>query len=172
MKAITPIIVTAALAAVVFTSTYPNPTITVQDSGHNGEHVISIPVDRYSANRDVIYSVPVGDVTPGDTLLIQSEFEVTNNLGYNVMLASYVILTDGPTATAGLEITEANTYNVTPNMHHGLTTKVGSLAITENLSDRYVNIVAYSAASRATTGATLRVEPDYGRLIVTTISNG
>jgi len=167
-----PALILAALAALVITSTYSNPTITVLDSGDHGEQVISIPVTRSSLDRDVVYSVPVGDLTSGHTLLMQTEFETTNDLGYNVMVASYVILADSPTATQGLEIAEANTYNVTPDMHHGITTKIGSLAITENLADQYVNVIVYSRASRASTSSTLRVEPDYGRLVVTVISNG
>ena len=172
MKAITPIIVTAALAAVVFTSTYPNPTITVRDSGNNGELVTTIPVNKTGTARDVVYSIPVGDLGPGDTLLIQAEYEATNNLGYNVMLGSYVTLADSPTATSGRDITEANTFNVTPDMHHGVPVKVGSLAVTEPLTDQYVNLISYSAAYLAAPGATLRIEQDYGHLVVTVISNG
>jgi len=171
-----PALILAALAALVITSAstpiYPTPTITVQDSGSFSEQVVILPTTQTVTAGSVVYTVFVGDVGPGDTFLVQSEFEVTNDLGYNIMIGSYIVLADGPTATTGTDITEPNAFNVTPDMHHGVPVKVGSLAVTESLSNQYVNVVAYSRASRATATSSIRVEPDYGRLIVTTIRNG
>lgn len=165
----------AAVAATVVTlaivSTHEAPSITVIDSGDSSELVTTIPVTKGAPySKHVIYSVPVGDLSAGDTLLVSSEMESTNNLGFNVMQCSTLTVTDSPTATGGLDATETNCYNISPNMHHGVTPKVGSLAITEDMADRYVNLVVYSAAYLATASSTLKIEPDYGRLVVTKIT--
>lgn len=160
------------------TTTEPDPTTTppapapapveVYGSGNLSELTSSLPVATSSgaATRMVVFSVPIGDLPLGAALSVAAEYEATNPLGYNVMVASYLILADSPTATTGVEIAEANGFNITANMHHGIITKVGALVVTEATPAAYVNLVSYAASSAATPGATLRVEQDYGRLSV------
>lgn len=162
--------IAATLATLAIVSTHDTPSITVIDSGDSSELVTTIPVTSGGAyQKRVVYSVPVGDLAPGDTLLVSSEMESTNNLGFNVMQCSTITVTDSPTATAGSDATETNCYNISPNMHHGVTPKVGSFAVTADMPDAHVNLVVYSAAYLATASSTLKIEPDYGRLVVTII---
>jgi len=162
--------VVAFLAAVVLVSGHTAQSITVYDSGDNSELVSSIPVASGAYQFQTVYSIPLGDLHVGDTLLIQTEMETTNDLGYNVMIASYVLLGDSPTATKGIEMTERNGYNVSANMHHGTMVKVGSYPVTEDLTNQYANVVLYAASTRATATSTIAVEQDYGRLIITKIT--
>jgi len=160
----------AVLLTFVVVTPHDNPSITVLNSGNDSELVISIPVTKDYYVKTVIYSVPVGDLSVGDTLLVQSEMESTNSLGFNIMQCSYITVADSPDAVTGNDATEDNCYNVIPDVHHGVTPKVGSFTVTEDMTDQYVNLVVYSAASKATPTSTLRIEPDYGRLIVTKIT--
>lgn len=116
--------------------------------------------------KTVIFSQAIGDLATDQFFTFASEYELTNNLGFNVMVGAWVELTDSPTTTAGIRIGEANGFNISHNMHHGMVTKVGSYKATAPLTARYVNVVAYSASSAATAGDTVKVEQGYGHLSV------
>lgn len=137
-------------------------------TGDASELVPYLPVTKSSPyKRVVVFSVPVGPLAVGDIIVALCEWEVTNDLGYNVMVASQMVLAPTRDAVAGAEVTEANGYNVTPAMHHGIVSKVGMLAVTRAMASAHVNVVAYAASSRApVTGTRLTVMRDYGRLSV------
>ncbi len=151
----------------------PRDLIRHWNTGNGSELVTSLPITTgqpYSFR--VVFSQAVTDLRAGDILQILSEFEATNDEGYNCMIGCYVILATSAAATSGTEITEASGYNITPAMHHGMMTKVGTLIVPDSLAEGYVNVVAYAASTAAGTGDVLTVEQDYGRLSVLAFALG
>jgi len=137
------------------------------NTGNSSELITSLPVTTGSPyQRKIIYSQQLNDIKAGEIIEVLSEFEVTNDLGFNVMIASIIILADNPTDVTGIEITEANGYNVTPGMHHGTTIKVGTYIVTADYAIKYVNVIGYAASTAASSGNVITVEHDYGRLSV------
>jgi hypothetical protein len=138
------------------------------DSGNAAELVSSLPVPLTAGEADkrVVFSQPVSLATD-DIILATAEFQVTNDLGVNTLCVSQLVLGTSPADTTGKEITEANGRNVTPNNHHDQHNKSGTYkALSTDAGRRYVNLVAWAAASRAPSGATLSIDADYGRLSV------
>ena len=134
------------------------------------ERVRRLPVLPAAARtgKRVVYSQPV-DVHGGEVLLAVAEFQITNDLGVNVYVGSQIVLTDRPTDIQGSAVTAANGENVTPAMHHGQQTKTGTYQVAADTSGtRFVNLVAWGAASQATAGDVIRVDAGYGRLSVLT----
>lgn len=147
-------------------STYPRPER--YETGPNSEVIKALPVPTTatSGSKRVVYSQQL-TLSEGQVLLASAEFQVTNDLGYNVFVASQLILADDPSTTTGRPITAANGRNVTPDMHHDQQTKVGTHEVTKSDSgSRYVNLVVWSAASRALAADLLNVNPGYGDLSV------
>jgi hypothetical protein len=137
------------------------------NSGNSSELVASLPITTSSPyQKKVIYSIPISDLKTNDILQAYCEFEVTNPYTYNVMIASQIVLANNPTDVTGIEITEANGFNVDQNMHHGVVVKTGTHACSANYAMKYVNVIGYSASTQALVNHTLTVEQDYGRLSV------
>ncbi|GAA2177676.1 hypothetical protein GCM10009784_29150 [Arthrobacter parietis] len=137
------------------------------DSSDSSEMVttLPVPVAADKTHKRVVFSLAVPDLSSGHILQVMAEFQVTNDLGYNVMCMSQIILAESKTSVSGTEITEANGRNVTPAAHHDSFPKIGSVTVTTT-GTKYVNVVAWCAASNATTGARITVDADYGRLSV------
>ena len=138
------------------------------NSGNFSEQITSLPVSPKGVpyQKIVLFSERLTDIKKGEVILVLSQFETTNNLGFNVMLASRVVLADSPTSAIGIEITEASGFNITPNMHHGKTVEVGTMVSPRDYATKYVNVYAYAASTAASPGDTIKVEKDYGRLSV------
>lgn len=134
------------------------------DSGNFAEMQTGLPIPVSPGTALPIMQIPV-DVEAGDVLQVMAEFEVTNPYSYNAMISSILVLTTSPNAVSGSEISEMNAFNVTPGMHHGVITKVGSIECPE-AGLKWVTLAALSAASGAGSGDALVVEQDYGRLSV------
>lgn len=155
-----------AITAAVIARLPPPPTSALNvwhgNSGDASERAATLPMPT---EKRVVFSVEVPDLAIGDVLIALGEIQVTNPYTYNAMLGSQVILADTPTATAGTEVTEAATTNITPAMHHYLMARVGS-HVASRSDRRFANLVAYASASLAQTGDALTVDNDYGRLAV------
>jgi hypothetical protein len=137
------------------------------NSGNSSELINSLPVTTGTPYiMKVIYSQQLNNIKINEVIQTMCEYEVTNDLGFNVMIGTVILLADSPTATTGIEITEANAFNVTPGMHHGVIVKVGSYDVTANYPSKYINVVGYAAGNAASSGDTIKVEQDYGRLSV------
>jgi hypothetical protein len=110
-----------------------------------------------------IYAIEV-DLKAGDTLQAFAEFQVTNNTGVNVMIASQIQLTkDLGFRTPGWKaVTQHNGFNVTPAMHYGVMTKIGAIRLTEDFKG-YLVLFAW-AATNANPNTSLRVDRNYGQL--------
>lgn len=146
-------------------------------TGNTSELVGSLPMNP--SQFQVAYSLPCPDIRDGDVVVALAEFEVTNPYGrdpwdstWNAMVTGWVILGDSPSSTTGIEVTENNGFNIDPNMHHGVLTKVGSVRPKgTDLGDKYVNVVLRAASSRAEPGDALILDQDYGRLTVLRFRN-
>lgn len=137
------------------------------NSGNFSELLPALPVTQGSPyDKKVIFSQKVSNLKKGEIILVICQFETTNNLGFNVMIASQVVLANSPDAIVGTEVTEASGFNVTKNMHHGKTVEVGTLIVAGNYPTKYINVIAYAASTAASNGDTLKLEKDYGRLSV------
>jgi hypothetical protein len=148
----------------------PSSRPSYQNTGDDSElvHALPVKVGATAASKRVVYSQAV-TLREGQVLLAVAEFQVTNNLDLNVFVGSTVLLTTSPEAINGREITAANGQNVTPAMHHGQQSKNGTYQATAaDAGVRYVNVVAWAAASNALPGNQISVDPGYGRLSVLT----
>lgn len=136
------------------------------ETGRNSEAIAGLPVPTRATSKSkrVVYSQRL-TLTEGQLLLATSEFQVTNDFGYNVFVASQIVLAKQPGATRGRAITAANGRNVTPGMHHDQQSKIGTYEVTNgDAGSRYVNLVVWSAASQARTADRLQIDAGYGDL--------
>ena len=137
-------------------------------TGDQSELVADLPVRTVAGNagKRVILFQQV-TIEEGQVVLAIAEFQTTNDLGLNVFVGSQVLLAQDAGDVIGREITAANGENVTPGMHHGQQSKAGTYeALRSDAGVRHVNLVAWAAASGATSGDVLAVDRGYGRLSV------
>lgn len=117
-----------------------------------------------------LYSVKVPALRAGDVVQAHAQFELTNDCGINVMLGHAMVvhheetvIDHSDTRPGGDVICEYAVENITPGMHHGFRTLVGSFSA-ERDGDHWLSVVIYAAASSAKDGDTLAVEKGYGGL--------
>ena len=99
----------------------------------------------------VVRSISLGTINAGETIKALAEVEVTNDLVtqdgagtnqyHDVATEVSLVLAGSPTATAGIEIAEAQETFVTPEVHHWTFQKSGTLDASQQLSNRYLNLV-------------------------------
>lgn len=123
-------------------------------------------LNLYKAEKRVIYSVLIPALNSGDIVHITSTFEVTNPYTYNAMIGSQIILANAPNEVTGTMIDPANSFNVTPDGHHGVVNKARTWKSPSSYINKYINVVAWSASVNALPGHLLIVEQQYGHLDV------
>lgn len=137
------------------------------NTGNNSELITKLPLTSGKIyQKKVIFSQKIDHLSEDDIIEVLAEFEATNNLGYNVMIASGIIITNNPENVTGIEICENNGFNITPSMHHATTNKVGTYKCTKNYYDAYINVIVYAASTKAKENDVLEINKDYGRLSV------
>lgn len=137
-------------------------SVTPFNTGSFSEQVTSLPVTSDGSAKRVVFSQQVS-VRAGDVILVLAKFEITNPYQYNIMGARYTLLCNSAGATNGTEITEAASMNVTPAIHHDIHVDVGTMTVA-NGGTKYINVIAWAAASSPGANDALVVEQDYGRL--------
>ena len=138
----------------------------ISSSEHRGELIVDLPVrpSATSAGKRVLFSERL-DLHEQQVLLATAEFQVTNQIDKNVLVASQLILGKRPDSITGVPVTPANGQNVTPAMHHGQQTKVGSILVEPADSGvRYLNLVVWAAMTTSQPGDQIRIDRGYGRL--------
>lgn len=147
-------------------------------TGEGGERITQIRVtgkDKLKNKvepyeKKVIFSVKLTNIKIGDVISIKSVGELTNDRGYNVMLAYYTALGSTATDATGLELTEPKGFNITKDMHHGVFIDTDDYIFEADYATVYINTIVYAASSAALYGMggkqILKVEADYGRLSV------
>lgn len=147
------------------------------NSGNNSElvPVIKVSTDGNWNDGEVVFSIKLQNLKKNDIIEALADFEVTNDLGFNVSVISQIVFADSPLKKPNSdniqEITEANGYQITPNMHHGHIVKVGSLICPENYNERYINVCVRARSDLAKKEEFISVggnpfNQDYGRLSV------
>jgi hypothetical protein len=126
------------------------------------EHVTQL--DIYNKTPAVIYSVPVAHIDKNDVIQITTELEATNNYQYNVMIGCNVILTDNSSSIKGTLIDQKNSFNITPNMHHGTVSKARNWKSLSSYDNKYVNVVCWSMSKNSLNSQSLKIEQGYGHL--------
>lgn len=163
----------AALIPAVQTATAGADGLTAYNSGNFSEQITQLPVGKvYPYPWRAIYCVPLNAAPKvGDVVHAEANMQVTTDVGYKVHFVTWLVLADSCTATVGTEISEANGYNLLPEVHHGTAPQFGLLIVTQPTARRYVLLLAYTKALAGTpwkSGDTLTVDQDRGRLTVWT----
>ena len=102
-----------------------------------------------------VRSIPLGDIRAGETIKALSEVEVTNDLVtkdasgnnryHDVRTGLALVIADSPDATSGIEVAEAQSTYVTPEVHHWTFEQSGSYAAHADLDDAYLNLVMWAS---------------------------
>jgi hypothetical protein len=145
------------------------PRVDHYTTAPGGELVASIVLAHNPYRFTTLYSLKLPDLRRGDVVQAHCQFEVTNDLGFDVMLAHAMLIHRKETVVVhrdqpeGRLLCEYAGENITPNMHHGFRTLMGSLSL-EDDGDGWVSVLIYAASSAAKPGNTLSVEKNYGGL--------
>jgi len=135
------------------------------------EKLSYIPLDTgLPFKKYVLFTIYLKELKKDDVLLITSEFEVTNNTNINLMIASTIELCDSENSTNGIIVDPNNGFNINPQQHHGVTVKSRLFKINKDMTDKYMNVIIWTASSAATSQDYLKIEPNYGHLDVLIIN--
>lgn len=130
------------------------------------ERIIELPITPVSKEFRCIYSVYIPVAHKKDILSLTTSMEFTNDEPYNVQIITGIIIADSPSSTKGKLIAALNGYNLTPAMHHGIVNRARQYRLDQDMSNKYINVIA-SAASDAVKGhPNIIVEKGYGHLDV------
>jgi hypothetical protein len=146
------------------------PRVDHYTTGANAELVPAITrVSKPPYRFTTLFSLRLPDLKAGDVVQAHGQFEVTNDLGFNVMIAHAMLVHRSETVVVhsdkpeGQVLSEYAGENVTPDMHHAFRTLVGSFAATVD-GDAWLSVVIYSASDSPKPGDTIKVERGYGGL--------
>lgn len=133
------------------------------NSGNSSELVTQLPE---GAVKKVVFSIALPALAVGDLVEAHASFEVTNPYAFNIMVGRQLRIADAASAVNGIELSEAATRNISPNMHHDHIQDFGSYVVTDAMVGRFVNFIAYTGSTAYSSGDAAVVEQDYGRLFV------
>jgi hypothetical protein len=141
----------------------------IQHYETNVELVDYIPVDKiFPYRRFKLYSLDIESIKKDSILNVTSQFEVTNDTSLNLMVGSVVEFCD--VYEVCLEITKPVAFNITPAMHHGVITHNRNYKFDQDYTKGNLNIMVWSASSRANEDTQLKIEQDYGHLDAVIVS--
>jgi hypothetical protein len=145
------------------------PRVDHYTTAPGGELVTSIVLAHNPYRFTTLYSLKLPDLRRGDVVQAHCQFEVTNDLGFDVMLSHAMLTHRKETVVVhgdqpeGRLLCEYAGENITPNMHHGFRTLMGSFSL-EDDGDGWVSVLIYAASIAAKPGNKLSVEKNYGGL--------
>lgn len=146
------------------------PRVDHYSTGPNAELIPTITcVKKVPYKFTTLYSLKLPELKTGDVVHAHSQFEVTNDLGFNVMIAHAMLVHREETVVVhgdqpdGQVISEHAGENVTPDMHHGFRTLTGSFAAVAD-GDAWLSVIIYSASDSPKLGDIVKVERGYGGL--------
>lgn len=133
------------------------------NSGPKSEMVYEIPLTTGKPfYRNIAYQIAVENVKEGDLLVCNANAEVTSNNSYNILIATYIILTKQENDTEGLIICPPYGGNITLNQHH-IPIYTGGSVIVDGNDYKYLTFVIYAASTAARPNDKVLLEPNYGR---------
>jgi hypothetical protein len=155
----------------------PWPRVDHYSTGPNGELVPAItPVRKAPYRYTTLYALKLPGLRAGDVVQAHAQFEVTNDLGVPVMVAHAMLVHPKRVVVAhagappGAVVSEYAGENVTPDMHHGFRTLVGSFAAAAD-GDAWLSVLIYAASQPPKAGEAVKVERGYGGLRATVFRN-
>lgn len=160
-------------------SELPRPRVDHYATPANGELIGKLVLGTQKKYRfSTLYSLKLPELRKGDVVQAHAQFEVTNDLRVPVSIAHAMlvhakktIVKDDPTQSKDRRLCEYAGEWLTPEMHHGFRTLMGSFAATAD-GDAWVSVVIYSVANEELAGRTLTVEKNYGGLRAIVFRNG
>lgn len=135
------------------------------DTGPNSEKTATLPIKTVASTKRSIYWIGLGDLYAGDILQVNVSFQLTkpSSYNYNAMAGFYVTLAEGG-VSHDYAIYPATVRNITSNMHHDRLPLSFTYVVPEDMSNTYLTVVGYAAASSAQSGDELIVDQGKGRL--------
>lgn len=134
------------------------------------ELVQNLPLKHNPYEFYTLYSLHLPDLLEGDIVDVSTQFEATNDLGFNVMFSHFVQIQSAETVWIGLKSFPSDPFvvpcypageNITPGMHHGHRSISGDYVIPSD-GDYWISVIVYAASSAAGYGDTLQIEQGYG----------
>ena len=104
-----------------------------------------------------LYRLRLPDLKSGDIVRATAQFEATNDLGFNVMLAHAVLMVPDDRVYRGETALPRSGFmppcfpageNITPDMHHGYRS-LSCFATAERDGDHWLSVVIYGASTAA-----------------------
>jgi hypothetical protein len=102
----------------------------------------------HSAIWDNVMYLRVPKVRTGDQLLLTTRLQVTNDLGYNCMISSYLAAGVASNDPAPRRLSAKGGFNVTKNMHHGVFS-ITDLVTIDRDYEKFILILRCRSASTA-----------------------
>lgn len=97
--------------------------------------------------RNVMF-LRIPEVRAGDHLLLTARLQVTNDLGYNCMISSYLAAGVASNDREPRRLSQKGGFNVTKNMHHGVFSIADIVRIDRDY-ERFILILRCRSASTA-----------------------
>ena len=149
----------------------PRPRADHYTTSTGGELISKLTVSSPTKYRFcTLYILKVPDLRKGDVVEAHTQFEVTNDLGIPVSVGHAMLLhskktivKDQPTQSKDRRLCEYAGEFLTPEMHHGFRTLIGSFAAATD-GDVWISVVIYAVSAKELAGRTLAVEKGYGGL--------
>lgn len=137
-----------------------------EDAGERYTHLpIHNPPQCYEFRS--IYSVELPPLKAGDVITAHTNFEITNEYSYVIVVGRYIVLGDDPDDVLNIRIGPAAGRNILPDMHHDDKSQSASYVVPEDMTGKFVNVVTYAASMLAPDSNQLAViEQGYGGLFV------
>lgn len=128
---------------------------------NNAEKYTSLPIN---GEKRAVYSLSLGCLNKGDIILACGEAEfTTRDTVYNIGVWSRLLLSKEYKGITGDEVTEANGKNITPDVHHDVHTKSGTIEVPED-GEYWLNFVSHCRSTSS--NKDIVIEKDYGHLSV------
>jgi hypothetical protein len=144
-------------------------SIRVYQTVSPAETVASLPLTTGGPyNYVVVYTMKLPSNVPSGSLIeITTDGEITNNNSYNLMVAGYICVGTSPSDYSGTTIYPANGNDIIDSGHnHSRMNRTISFVTSTDISNKYVNVVWYSASTSASPGDIATVMAGYGFLNV------
>lgn len=109
----------------------------------------------------VVYSLQLPNLVKDDVLQISTQCQVTNDMGYNLMVCKYLRLSSGKDT---INITAPCGTNILPLIHHLPMHVSRNFKITKGMTTPKLELICYSAAFDGQLSGRVVVDKGYGHL--------
>lgn len=142
-------------------------------TGIGAEKLKYISVQQKSVRRksEIVFSISAYDLKKGDALEVLADYQLTNDLKYDVEINSKIHLTDSSSNSDLTSFTKLiknpeRQFIISPQMHHGHFTNHGVYQMLEDCPYVYVKIGVIASNPDSRSGDSLKVNQNYGKVSV------